>query len=73
MRNPPSFSPCQPLPRTVVELIDELAKRYPEPSPVPGMSLDEVLFNAGRRSVILMLLAWQAQTRQKDFQTDVSR
>lgn len=72
MRNKPTPIASPRLPRTVAELIDELARRYPEPRPGPGRPLDEIMFAAGARSVVLMLQDWQAKTRQKDLQPDVS-
>lgn len=72
MRNRPTARQGQPLPRTVTELIDELASRYPELRPTPGHSTEQIMFDAGARSVVLHLLTWQEQTRQKDRQPDVS-
>lgn len=42
-------------PATVEELMQFLNERYPEPQPRPGEPLDQVMWDAGRRSVFLEL------------------
>jgi hypothetical protein len=60
------------MPRTVAELIIELAARYPETRPAPDQSRDQIMFDSGARSVVLLLQAWQAQTVQKERHPEVS-
>lgn len=43
------------LPNTAEELIDLLDKLIPEPAPRPHTPDREILYQAGRRSVVLML------------------
>lgn len=48
------------LPNTSEELIDLLDEIIPEPSPRPTTSDRQILFDAGRRSVVLMLREMRA-------------
>jgi hypothetical protein len=43
------------LPITTGELLEVLDELIPEPSPRPGVSLDGVMYELGRRSVVLQL------------------
>lgn len=43
------------LPNTVEELIQLLDELIPEPAPRPGDAPDQIMFNAGRRSVVRQL------------------
>lgn len=45
------------LPATVEELLQFLNTRIPEPTPRPGDSHDSIIYDAGRRSVVLELFA----------------
>jgi hypothetical protein len=47
-------------PNTVEELIAQLDERYPEVVPEPGDSNDEIMFAAGRRSLVNSLKQWRA-------------
>jgi hypothetical protein len=52
-------------PRSVEELIRELDRRFPEPRFTPGQDHAEVMFEAGRRSVVHQLRdAYEAATRK---------
>lgn len=50
-----------PFPATVPELLQELQRLYPEPTPRPGDSHDKIIYDAGARSVVLGLLKWRDQ------------
>lgn len=47
------------LPNTVSELIQLLDQNIPEPAPRPGDPSDKIMWDAGRRSVVLMLREWE--------------
>ena len=47
------------LPNTAEELIDLLDQTIPEPSPKPQQNDRQILYDAGRRSVVLMLQEWR--------------
>lgn len=49
----------KPFPLTAQELLEALDEIIPEPSPRPGDSPDNTMFNAGRRSVVLELRQWR--------------
>lgn len=49
------------LPLSVEELIDLLKKIYPEPTPNPAMTHDQIMYAAGQRSVVLYLLGLEAR------------
>lgn len=48
------------LPNTAEELIQLLDRAIPEPTPRPGEPTDKLMWEAGRRSVVLMLKEWKA-------------
>lgn len=72
MRHKPTARQGAAMPRTVAELVTELAARYPEPRPVPDQSRDQIMFDSGARSVVLLLQTWAAQTAQKERHPEVS-
>ncbi|TFW04289.1 hypothetical protein E4M02_04250 [Brevundimonas sp. S30B] len=45
------------IPASVKDFIDFLDRRYPELSPRPGQTLEEVMFAAGQRSVAQQMRA----------------
>lgn len=46
-------------PNTVDDLIAELDRRFPETVPEPGNDHSEIMFAAGRRSVVTFLKRWR--------------
>lgn len=48
------------LPNTGEELILLLDQMIPEPTPRPGDPADKMMWEAGRRSVVLMLKEWRS-------------
>lgn len=51
------------MPATIQGFIAFLERRYPEPKPRPGQTLEEVMFAAGQRSVALQMRAeFEAET-----------
>ncbi len=44
------------IPHISKELVEYLDKAHPEASPVPGKTIDELMFNGGRRELIRWLL-----------------
>lgn len=53
-----------PFPALDMALIDALDGRYPAPKPRPGESKDQIMFDAGARSVVEKLLEeFQRQNR----------
>jgi hypothetical protein len=61
------------MPRTVEALISDLLRRYPEPSHRPGVTLEQVMYEAGQRAVVVQLASDFELTRQKDLTYDVPR
>lgn len=53
-------------PRTVEEFLDELERRFPEPRYEPGMTNDQVMFEAGRRSVVTLMRDAHKHATRKD-------
>lgn len=50
----------RPFPNTAEELLQELERIAPELTVNPGDTTDHVMYNAGRRSLVKELRAWQA-------------
>lgn len=51
------------LPITVDMLIEQLDSEIPEVNPTPKSRLEDLMFHAGRRSVVLYLKQLQADSR----------
>lgn len=45
------------IPASIKDFIDFLDRRFPEPKPRPGQTLEEVMFAAGQRSVAIQMRA----------------
>lgn len=54
------------LPVTIDMLIEELDKEIPEVNPTPKTKLEELMFQAGRRSVVLYLKQLQEDSRNPE-------
>ena len=56
----------QHLPNSVDKLIDQLAADIPLKLPKPGQRLDAVFYEAGRRSVVEMLIRLRQERDNRD-------
>lgn len=53
------------LPASIDSLIDQLDAEIPEVNPRPSLSIEDVMFQAGRRSVVLYLKQLRDDSRNQ--------
>lgn len=53
-------------PRTPEQFLEELERRAPEPRPGPEQSIEQIMFEAGRRSIAREMRDLYHLTRKRD-------